>query len=100
MRISQENKKYYGYEINKDGPDLVPLQTKTQPKKLLFEKLFPAQRDDDFLIVAKKDDVAVIDRFHGDLIDLSPQLQAKLLAFAHRSPVNDRVMRFWIERDR
>jgi len=52
------------------------------------------------MIVAKKDDVPVIDRFHGDLIDLSPQLQAKLLAFAHRSPVNDRVMRFWIERDR
>jgi len=65
-----------------------------------WKKLLPAQRDNDFLIVAKKDDLAVVNRFDGDLIDLSPQLQAKLLAFAHRSPVNDRIMRFWIERDR
>lgn len=65
-----------------------------------FGELLPAQRNNDFLIVAKKDDVAVVNRFDGDLVDLSPQLQAKLLAFAHRSPVNDRVMRLWIERDR
>jgi hypothetical protein len=38
------------------------------------KKLFPAQRDNDLLIVANKDDVAVIDRFHRDLIDLSSEL--------------------------
>ena len=77
------------------------LGRKLNPKKAApWKELFPAQRDNDFLIVAKKDDVAVVNRFDGDLIDLIAQLQAKLLAFAHRSPVNDRVMRFWIERDR
>src|SRR2546430_7843892 len=81
--------------------DRVALQPETQPKKTApWKKLFPAQRDNDFLIVAKKNDVAVVNRFDGDLIDLSPKLQAKLLAFAHRSPVNDRIIRFWIERDR
>ena len=66
-----------------------------------MEKLFPAQRDNDFLIVAKKYYVAVANRFDGDLIDLSPQLKAQLLAFRLISgPVNDRVMRFWIKRDR
>jgi hypothetical protein len=48
--------------------------TENSTEKSPFEKLFPAQRDNDFLIVAKQDDVAVIDRFHGDLIDLIPQL--------------------------
>ena len=82
------------------GPRYCDVRPETQPENCPFGELFPAQRDNDFLIVAKKDDVAVVNRFDGDLIDLSPQLQAKLLAFAHRSPVNDRVMRFWIERDR
>ena len=79
--------------------DLVALQPKLNRKNRPFGELLPAQRNNDFLIVAKKYDVAVVNRFDGDLVDLSPQLQAKLLAFAHRSPVNDRVMRFWIERD-
>jgi len=43
--------------------------------------------------------MTVVDRFDGDLIDLGSQLQAKLLPFAHRAAVNDRVMCFWIERD-
>ena len=88
------------YEIKIDKARACRARPKTQPEKSLFEKLLPTQRDYNFLIVAKKDDVAVVNRFDGDLIDLSPQLQAKLLAFAHRSPVNDRVMRLWIERDR
>ena len=49
--------------------------------------------------MSKQDDMAIIDRLDSDLIDLSPELQAKLLAFAHRSAVNDRVMCLWIERD-
>ena len=44
--------------------------------------------------------MAVVDRFDRDLMDLTAQLQSKLLAFAHRSAVNDRVVCFWIERDR
>ena len=43
--------------------------------------------------------MTIVDRLDGDLIDLGSQLQAKLLAFAHRAAVNDRVMRFWIEGD-
>ena len=55
------------------GKTLSP-QTENSTGKPPFEKLFPAQRDNDFLIVANKNDVAVIDRFHGNLIDLSPEL--------------------------
>ena len=95
-----EEREILGFEIRTDGPDIVRLGRKLNQKIAPWKELFPAQRDDDFLIVAKKDDVAVVNRFDGDLIDLIAQLQAKLLAFAHRSPVNDRVMRFWIERDR
>ena len=71
------------------------LNQKNGPSK----KLFSTQWDDDFLILAKKNHMTVVDRFDGDLINLGSQLQAKLLAFAHRAAVNDRVMCFWIERD-
>ena len=81
------------------GPDLVSLGGKLNRKNRPSRKLFSTQWDDYFLIVPKKDDVTVSDRFDGNLINLSPQLQAKLLAFAHRAAVNDRVMCFWIERD-
>ena len=49
--------------------------------------------------MSKKDDMAITDRLDRDLIDLTPELQTKLLAFAHRSAVNNRVMCLWIERD-
>ena len=73
--------------------------TENSTKKSPVEKLFSTQWDDDFLILAKKNHMTVVDRFDGDLIDLGSQLQAKLLPFAHRAAVNDRVMCFWIERD-
>ena len=79
--------------------DLVVLDRKLNRKNRPSKKLFSTQWDDYFLIVPKKDDVTVTDRFDGYLINLSPQLQAKLLAFAHRSAVDDRVMCLWIERD-
>ena len=83
-----------------DGRDLAVLCRKLNRKKRFSKKLFPTQRDDDLLILPKKDHVTVIDRLDGDLMNLSSQLQTKLLAFAHRAAVNDRVMCFWIERDR
>ena len=82
------------------GQGYCPVRPKTQPEKAgAFEKLFSTQCDDDFLILAKKNHMTVVDRFDGDLIDLGSQLQAKLLPFAHRAAVNDRVMCLWIERD-
>src|SRR3954452_11914461 len=63
-------------------------------------KLFPTQRHADFLIVPKKNDMAVLNRLNRNLIDLIAQLQSKLLALSHRSAIDDSVVLFGIECDR
>src|SRR5438105_7319177 len=74
---------------------------KLQVYKSVFRRqLFPAQRDDDFLVAAGEDDAAIFDRFDGQLIGLVTELEAENLAFLHRLTVDDSEAGALIERDR
>src|SRR5436190_21903568 len=76
-----------------------PTAPENQSKNGLW-KLFPTQRHADFLIVPKKNDMAILNRLNRNLIDLIAQLQSKLLALSHRSAIDDSVALFGIECDR
>src|SRR5438477_11462247 len=61
--------------------------------------LFAAKRDDDLFVAASKDYPTILNSLDRDLVNLSADLQAKLLAFRHRLAVDDREARGAIERD-
>ena len=62
-------------------------------------RLFSAERHYDLFVVTSKDYPAILDSLDGDLINLSANLQTKLLAFLHRFAIDDRVMRGAVEGD-
>ena len=68
-----------------------------QPQKTGRKGLFPTQCDDDFLLSANKDHVAVFDRLDRDLMNSAADLQSELLAFTHYSAIDDGVTAFRIE---
>jgi hypothetical protein len=60
------------------------IQTSPKPNwRLATDQLFPSQRDGDFFVVAAKNYLAVFNPLDRDLINLSAELEAELLAFSH-----------------
>src|SRR4029077_4953596 len=76
---------------------LARLRAKGNLKKLRRNELFPAQRDDDFLLSSNKDHVAVFDSLDRDLMNGTADLQSELLTFAHYPAIDDGVTIFRIE---
>src|SRR5947207_16018287 len=62
--------------------------------------LFPPQRHHDLFVVARQNYLAILDSLDHDLVNLSADLEAELLAFLHRFAIDDRKMRGAIDRDR
>src|SRR4051812_43750519 len=62
--------------------------------------LFPAERNDDFLIAAGENNAAVFNRLHRKLVGLGAKLEAKRLSFRHHFAVDDGEAGALIERDR
>lgn len=60
------------------------IQASPKPNwRLATDQLFSPQRDDDFFVVTAKNYLAVFNPLDRDLINLSAELEAKLLAFSH-----------------
>src|SRR5438034_10116816 len=80
-----------------DEPDIWRAFGANAILKAASEELFPAQRDDDFLLSSNQDHVAVFNTLDRNLMNSAADLQPELLAFAHYSAVDDGVTTFWIE---
>src|SRR5437660_1293146 len=61
--------------------------------------LFPAKWNDNLFVAASENNAAIFDSLDRDLIDLSANLETKLLAFAHRFAVDNRKASGAIERN-
>src|SRR4051794_9924588 len=63
-------------------------------------RLSAVKRNDDLLVAAAEDNLAVLDRFDRELVGLVAHLQSEDLAFVHHFAVDDRVTSAAIDRDR
>src|SRR5438270_7582333 len=61
--------------------------------------LFPAKWNDNLFVAASENNAAIFDSLDRDLIDLSANLETKLLAFPHGFAVDNRKAGGAIERD-